>query len=479
MLVRLLVALVVPITPEEAYHWNYSRHLDWSYYDHPPMLGWSIALSRLVGGDTVLGVRLAPLLFSCGTAVVLAFLGRRLYGDRAAVWTVFLLALEPVASVVGGWAFPDSPLFFFWSLSLTWVWQAIDGKGRSFWLAAGAALGAAMLSKYTAAFLVPSVLCYLLFTRNARRWLATPWPYLAGLVALVVFLPVLYWNWTHSWVSFRFQGSDRFQAVNDFSLSQGFFFLCEQWLAILPFTVPLGVLAVWRGARSAVPAERFLLWMFAPMLVFFTIFGFTPTCHVLWPAPAYLALTVLMAGVVVEGQTELARLYERQSRLLAGTALGFVALALVPARLGLGMPHPREMYGWHEAAVRARQERERLPAGSFYLAIGHRSLPFPSQLAFHLAAPADVHSTSLLGVEALQYRFWDDPDQLVGKDAVVVLEYGQETSSRVQELLARHFNSVEPAGEISIPLAQLPFTARREQRFIFLRAQGYHKANQG
>src|SRR5262245_46064480 len=75
--IRLVMAWIIPISPEEAYHWNFSRHLDWSYYDHPPMLAWAIAAGRLVFADTELGVRFVPLLFSIGTMVSLAWLARR------------------------------------------------------------------------------------------------------------------------------------------------------------------------------------------------------------------------------------------------------------------------------------------------------------------------------------------------------------------------------------------------------------------
>src|SRR5947208_2376773 len=128
--VRFLMAWIIPLSPEEAYHWNFARHLDWSYYDHPPMLGWAIALGRLFFG-------------------------------------------------------------------------------------------------------------YVIFSKHERRWLATPWPYLGGLIAIGVFMPVIYWNWTHDWASFRFQSTARFAAANDFKWRSGLVFLGEQWLAILPLTLPL------------------------------------------------------------------------------------------------------------------------------------------------------------------------------------------------------------------------------------------------
>src|SRR6266446_5361155 len=111
--VQVAIAAVFPVLPEEAYHWNFARHLDWSYYDHPPMLPWAIALGRLLLGDTALGIRFLPLLFALGTTLLLARMARRFYGETAALWAVLLYALQPAAFFVGAWGFPDAPALFF------------------------------------------------------------------------------------------------------------------------------------------------------------------------------------------------------------------------------------------------------------------------------------------------------------------------------------------------------------------------------
>lgn len=473
MAVRVVTAALFPILPEEAYHWNFACHLDWSYYDHPPMIAWSIALGRLLLGDSPLGVRLVPLLFSLGTALLLVRLARHFYGNRAASWVVVLLALEPSVSFIGGWGFPDAPLLFFWSLTLTFVWKALEEKRGAWWLAAGAALGAGMLSKYTAAFLVPSVLAYLLSSRRDRRWLRTPWPYLAGVASLLVFSPVISWNWAHDWVSLRFQSSARFQATSGFSTYNAACFVGEQWLATLPFTLPLAAVGLWRGWRSIRPEERFLFWSFVPMMAFFFVIGCTPNCHVLWPLPAHLALTVAMAGVLVEVQDGLARWYRERAAWLVGIMAGGTALILVHVTCVLpGLPLFRETYGWDEVAVRAAEEKARLPEGSFFLGIGNRTYSGASQLAFHLGAPAEVQAGNLLGLEGLQYRFWANREQLRGKDAIVVQE-SRQADGALLELLRRHFHEVEPAEEIKVPVGRLPMLAQRQQRFTLYRVHGY------
>lgn len=473
MLGRLLMAALLPVTPEEAHHWNWARHLDWCYSDHPPLLAWSIALGRLAGGDTATGIRLVPLLFSLGTSLVTAWLAGRFYGPRGAAWAVFLLALEPCVSVIGGWGFPDAPLLFFWSLTLAFVWRALDEGRPGFWLAAGVTLGAGMLSKYTAAFLVPSVLCYVLTSAKHRRCLAGPWPYLAGVVSLVVFSPVVYWNARHDWASFHFQGTARLQGLNGFSLLSARNLIGEQWLCILPLTLPLGLVAVWHGARSARPDERFLFWSFLPTFAFVALFGLTPNYHLLWPLPAYLGLTVLMAGVMVRGAGRVAGFYQLRVRWVAGVALAAVLLTPVYECFGMpGIPHAPELYGWDAVADRARRELRQLPAGSFCLALGVRPYPFPSQLALHLDAPELVRAGTLLGRDVLNYRFWDHPERLVGKDAVVVLQDWAEAPATVANL-AKCFRAVEPAGEVTAPVGRIPLLRERRVRFLFYRAYGY------
>ena len=474
---QIAVALAVPVLAEEAYHWNYARHLDFGYYDHPPMVAWAIALGRLVFGDTRLGIRFIPLLFSLGATWLVAKLAQRIYGASAGRWAVFLYALQPAAFLVGGWGFPDAPLLFFWALTLTLVWQALETAKSWCWMAAGAALGGGMLSKYTTAFLVPSVLSYLLCSKRDRRWLATPWPYVAGVCSLIVFAPVIYWNWAHDWVSLKFQGTARFQAANGISIGDGLGSIAEQWFFILPLTLPLAIGVIRRLASSARLADHFLFWSFAPTAVFFSLMGFTPSFHLLWPLPAYLGLTVAMAGSLVSPAQGMARFYQARWRWLAGIAATFaLAVGLHAQGLLPGLPPLREMHGWAEAAQRCRTLRSTLPEGSFYLTAGGRPYVPPGQLAFQLEEPFQVYGQNLIGREALQYRFWADPRQLEGKDAVVVV-HGGDPEGAAATVLRSFFQTVEPAGDLTIPLGHMALGSRTTERFTFYVAHGYRLAS--
>ena len=86
------------------------------------------------------------------------------------------------------------------------AWSAHSSAARwAWWLGAGVCAGLALLSKYSAVLTIVGAVLYLLSSRAHRHWLATPKPWLAALVALLMFAPVLVWNATHDWVSFAFQ----------------------------------------------------------------------------------------------------------------------------------------------------------------------------------------------------------------------------------------------------------------------------------
>lgn len=466
---RLLLAAIVPVLPEEAYHWNFARHLDWGYYDHPPMIAWAIAAGRLVAGDSALGLRLVPLLFSLGTSVLLARLTRRLYGEAAAAWVVVLFTLAPIPLLVSESGFPDSPLLFFWALTLVLVWEAVDGGRPGTWIAAGAALGGALLSKYTAVLLVPSVLLFLLLSPRDRRWLATPWPYVAGLVALAVFTPVLYWNWKHEWASFLFQSKGRMEESRGFSLHR---YLFAQALAPFALTLPLGVAAIARLLRTRDLRERFLLSFFLPMFLLFAAISCLRPAHVLWPMAGYLSVFVAMAGLAAGGTGRIAAFYARTRNGLVGISAALLIAAGVHLAWFLPLISPIQgFYGWEQVAAAAREARKELPESAFYLGLG-RKYTCTSQLAYQLRLPHDVHGAHLIGKRGLQYAYWSTPELLRGRDAVIVIE-GDRRARETLDELQQAFVSIQPRGEVLVPVGRSTLIPEPPLKFTLYVGRGY------
>jgi len=100
-LLRLLMAATVPLLPQEAYYWAWSRFPDLSYFDHPPLASYMIWLTTAVVGSTVFGVKLAAVVWSLGWNLLWAKLLQDLWGDRRLTFSVAARAQpEPAVRVL-------------------------------------------------------------------------------------------------------------------------------------------------------------------------------------------------------------------------------------------------------------------------------------------------------------------------------------------------------------------------------------------
>ena len=154
---RLMAAALTPLTFDEAYYWMWSKHLAGGYYDHPPMVAVVIRLGTMIAGDTELGVRLASILLALpmsfavyGTALIL-FGAVEVAASAAILLNVTLMAAVGTLIVT-----PDAPLLVASSFVLFCLAKVLQTGRGPWWLAVGAAVGAALLSKYTGLFFGPA-----------------------------------------------------------------------------------------------------------------------------------------------------------------------------------------------------------------------------------------------------------------------------------------------------------------------------------
>src|SRR6266851_2990739 len=190
VVLRLVAAAFTPITFDEAYYWMWSKSLAGGYYDHPPMVAFVIRLGTMIAGDTELGVRLVsimlalPLSWAVYRSAAILFGGQRVAATAAILLNVTLMAAVGTLIVT-----PDAPLLVASSFVLFFLAKVLETGRGVWWLAVGAAVGAALLSKYTALFFGPAILIWLLAVPKLRRWLISLWLYLGGLAALAIFSP--------------------------------------------------------------------------------------------------------------------------------------------------------------------------------------------------------------------------------------------------------------------------------------------------
>jgi 4-amino-4-deoxy-L-arabinose transferase-like glycosyltransferase len=248
---RVIYASVLDLRTDEAYYWTWSKENVLCFLDHPPMIAWFIRFGTAIFGDTNLGVRFAGILAMLITQLLLADIVRRVTYD---VRAIVLAVLMPEAALYYGLLMakvsPDVALIPF-AVAMVWALIRVNesGDGR-WWLAAGVFAGLALLSKFTAVMLIPAVLAFMLVPNWRRRWLLSPYPWLAAVFALVLFLPVLIWNAQHDWASFRFQ-LVRATATHELSLRTIADFIGLQFglvgFILLPVVLSGISLTAWRG----------------------------------------------------------------------------------------------------------------------------------------------------------------------------------------------------------------------------------------
>src|SRR5882757_6004607 len=200
---RLVVANWTPLTFDEAYYWMWSKHLAGGYYDHPPMVAFVIRAGTAIAGDTEFGVRLVSILLALPMSLAVYQTAGILFGGRRVAATATILLNITLMAAVGTLIVtPDSPLLVASSFVLFFLAKVLQTGRGAWWLAVGAAVGCALLSKYTALFFGAAILIWLVAIPKLRRWLFSPWLYLGGIVAFAMFSPVILWNADHHWVSF-------------------------------------------------------------------------------------------------------------------------------------------------------------------------------------------------------------------------------------------------------------------------------------
>jgi 4-amino-4-deoxy-L-arabinose transferase-like glycosyltransferase len=291
------------LMPEEAYYWGWSQRLELSYYDHPPLIAWLMWPLTTVLGSATWVVRL-PAVLSWLVGAVLGYkMAQRIYGGYAGALAVLVWSSLPIVQAGFHIVTPDSPLIIFTWLTLWFAWRAVSESQPRLWLWTGVMAGLAMLGKYPGVLVVGSVFFALLSTQEGRAQLKTPWPWLATIISVIVFLPVIVWNVQHDWLSFAFQLGHgiKAKAQNELTVLLSAF-VGGQVLVAMPWTLLAIVLAsISRGKhepRASSYTHALLAWgFFLPMFVF-GLAGLTDISSPNWPETAYASGAILLGGAL-------------------------------------------------------------------------------------------------------------------------------------------------------------------------------------
>src|SRR5438067_859797 len=203
------------LAPDEAHYWDWSRHLDWSYYSKGPLVAYLIragcvlagAWSQALTASDMLAVRLPAVV--CGSLLLISLyiLTAQVYRREGLAFAVVALTLTSPVLVAGSSLMTiDAPYACCWGWALVLGYQAMLRGARWAWPVLGCVVGLGILAKYTMILWIASAVLFLLATPTFRRLLFRPGFWIMTGVAAVTCLPILIWNVRHDWVSLRHVG---------------------------------------------------------------------------------------------------------------------------------------------------------------------------------------------------------------------------------------------------------------------------------
>lgn len=366
----MIVATTLELGNDEVYYQAYALHLQWNYFDHPPMVALLIRLSTLnLFFHQEFFIRLGPILCAALGTWLIFKTGCLLRNPRTGWIAAFLYNTSFYTSIIAGtFILPDS------FHVLCWIWSVYlmirilqrnptDRATAIDFILLGISVGLCIMSKVQGVFLWLGFGAYILFHR--RELLKSPMLWISAVIGLAIVSPIYWWNLENHFITYQYHGS-RIGLFGKPDLDD----LLQQVLGSIFYNNPVNVglytvtlVALIRKKFKQAPAFfPLLLWLSLPLigvLLWASLFSETLP-H--WSGPAYLSLMLLAAGWLDErfSAPNHAVRWMKVSAWMYGSVifLGLLFIRFLPFRIGnsqdriLGTGDPTlDMTGWKTFAT--------------------------------------------------------------------------------------------------------------------------------
>lgn len=344
-LIRCIIACSIGLGNDEVYYVTYAQHLQWNYFDHPPLVALLIRLTTFnlaITNDFF--IRLGPILLAVANTWLIYQIGKKIKNESAGFIATLLYSASIYTSIIAGvFIIPDAPQLFFWILSLYFLVNLIADensktKSNLYLILFGLCTGLCVMSKVHGIFLWFGFGLYILIYN--RKLLSNSYLYLSVLLTLLVISPILFWNIENDFITYTFH-SNRVsinRGINPNSFIREFLGGIGYNNPINYFIIITTLIACWKNKiKISANYIRLLLLMSLPLigvLLFVSLFRDTLP-H--WSGPGYTALLLLSANYLSDLKTDsiLPKLVHYANYLI--TAVSFVGILLIsfyPGTLG-------------------------------------------------------------------------------------------------------------------------------------------------
>jgi hypothetical protein len=430
--VRLALLGTSDLQFDEAHYWMWSERLAPAYFSKGPGVAFAIRASTMIFGATEFGVRFFSPLLGAGTSLLLFYMARTFFDDRAGLWVVIGLNVTPIFNI-GNFVMTIDPLsLFFWVAAMFAFWRVVERSPRFswHWLTLGACIGLGFLCKYTNALELASVIIVLALIPKLRMEFRRPGFYLMLAIAIACAVPPFIWNQQHAWITVaHLKSRGGIEGGLGIHPLEFLAFIGEHFLVYSPLIflgVAIGVIALWRRSWRQ-PRRLFLMWFGLPVFAFYTLLSINKAAAPNWDAlafPSFGLLAIAFWRERLDGS--------RRRRVVTGVAfaigLSMSALTLDSDILrSVGIPISRRdpadgWRGWKSAtnALEAlRNETEPQTGEKLFLIADSRDRA--SEISFYLrdkhAEGAKHPPCYLLESQAIENQFslWPRYDEFVAR----------------------------------------------------------------
>ncbi len=409
---KLIYTIWLDVIPDEAYYYLWGQHLQLSYFDHPPMIAYAFAFLSLFFKSIPFVVHLLPILLGAATSIYAYYLAKNLFGELIA-FTFLVVSNFTLVMFAGSIiATPDTLMIFFLTAGLFHFHKATTNGNLLQWILVGIFFGLGLLSKYVTVLMFPALFLYLIFTPQ-RTWLKTVKPYIALLISLVLFLPVIIWNMQNNWISFSFQFSHgvggsfpNWQTLGDYLGGQ--LGILGPLLFVLFVIALIKIVVEWKYH-----SENVKLLFFAALFFFgfFLLSSLQKKVEANWPAFAYVPgiLLVVYANMRYWQEHVGWRITWVVNWFLLVIVLLVVLLQVYIPVIPIKYDPTDQFYGWNRAGEDAARILEEYPS------------LIPAANRHQIASELIVYSGHEficfdLGSRIHQFTLWRNDNELKGRD---------------------------------------------------------------
>jgi hypothetical protein len=287
------------------------------------------------------------------------------------------------------------------------------------------------------------------------------------LAGFTVFMPNLFWNSRHDWISYAYQfgrGSGDGLNLGKFLLALGGQF--GVWSPVIFGLLIAATVAILRDQKPSAP-DRFVVWTSIPVFVFFCLAGLTSKILPHWTAAGWWTGSIAVSAVALRKISRPDRVGGRWRRWsVAAIITGLMMSLLLYAALFFPITGPvytwarglsiqlnrhfpaikaldpfdpandigNELFGWEKIANEVLAIRARMPHPQKTFIFGHRFFRI-SQLGVYLPPGTVVMS---LHHKFDQYRLWFSAADYQAWDALLIVDDRQhfKRAQRYRSLFA-------------------------------------------